>query len=105
MEVGVGVFDELTCFPLSRLRERVPERSEGGRGKSQREFALSRLAPPAFATLSRKRERGREASAYADDSIYAALPVAMSSSASFTSSIWATATRLPSRTTRPVAMK
>ena len=42
---------------------------------------------------------------HADDSIYAALPVAISSPESFTSSMCATATRLPSRTTRPVAMK
>ena len=46
-----------------------------------------------------------EVGGYADDSIYAASPVAISSPASFTSSICATATRLPSRTTRPVAMK
>jgi len=37
--------------------------------------------------------------------IYAAPPVAISSPASFSISVCATATRAPSRTTRPVAMK
>ena len=75
MALGVGVFDELTCFPLSRLRERVPSRSEGGRGKSPGEFAHSPSktgvnALVAFAALSHKREREeRSKRVYADESM------------------------------------
>ena len=46
-------------FPLSRLRERVPSKARAGEGFFLRTQALSRLTASLFATLSRKRERGR----------------------------------------------
>jgi len=60
--------------PLSRLRERVPERSEGGRGQasgryqpspgSRHSASQTRVnALVALATLSRKRERGSKQAA------------------------------------------
>ena len=108
VEVGVGVFDELTCsHPLPLAGEGASDakaasgQSRRARSPARRLAAILRdVSPPSPAS-----GRGDRSAPYADDSIYAASPVAISSPASFTSSICATATRLPSRTTRPVAMK
>ena len=99
MALGVGVFDELTAV--------CPGRSAAGTDAllTRDRHELRSLCGPASAKQHFMLHRVRDTAFYTDEIIYAAFPVAISSSESFANSICATATRLPRRTTRPVAMK
>src|SRR5215212_11604745 len=98
MEVGVGVFDELGCFFPS------PPLLQGEGGERCRREPDEGCPSPALTSLGLPLPLAGEGKK-AHPTIYAAPPVAICSPESLTRSMCATATRLPSRTTRPVAMK
>ena len=93
--LGVGVFDELDDC-VSRARRSMKWCAADPGSPRTPLWAIPHLRCTAGA---------RTACGMHHPTIYAAPPVAISSPLSFTSSMCATATRLPSRTTRPVAMK